>query len=173
VASTRARDLLVAPVVADEELQGWLAPLNPVLYPAPLLRSKAGAAPGCPTFGNEAVLDRPEAALTALGVPPGLHRPQSGTHEVVWWDPRSLELDREVENWMRERDLLLVDEGAARVAAQGHEQWQKRRSDTVERGERPSLRVETATARASSTAAEAVEVAAVEVRTSSRPGGRP
>ncbi|TMA73500.1 MAG: ATP-dependent deoxyribonuclease subunit A [Deltaproteobacteria bacterium] len=172
VASTRARDLLVAPVVADEELQGWLAPLNPVLHPAPLLRSKAGAAPGCPTFGNEAVIDRPEGALTALAVPPGLHRPQSGGHQVVWWDPRSLELDREVENWMRERDLLLVDEGAARVAAQGHEQWQKRRSDTVERGQRPSLHVETATARASSTAVEAVELAAVEVRTSSRPGGR-
>src|SRR5204863_5212575 len=68
VAATRARDPLVVPVVADEELQGWLAPLSPVLYPAPLLRSKAGAAAGCPTFGNEAVIDRPEGALTALAV---------------------------------------------------------------------------------------------------------
>ena len=73
---------------------------------------------------------------------------------------------------MRERDLLLVDEGAARATRQGHEEWQKRRSETVERGQRPSLRVETATARASSTAGEGVDVAAVEIRTSPRPGGR-
>ena len=171
VASTRARDLLVVPVVADEEPQGWLGALNPVLYPAPLLRSNASAAPGCPAFGKEAVLDRPQGALTALGVPPGLHRPQAGAHEVVWWDPRTLDLGREVENWMRERDLLLVEDGAARAAAQGHEQWQKRRSDTVERGQRPSLRIETATVRASSSAAEPVDVAAVDVRTF-RPGGR-
>jgi ATP-dependent helicase/nuclease subunit A len=73
---------------------------------------------------------------------------------------------------MRERDLLLVDEGAARPAAEAHAQWQKRRGDTVERGQRPSLRVETATARAASSAAETVEVASVEVRISSRPAGR-
>ena len=35
VAATRARDLLVVPVVGDEERDGWLAPLNKALYPAP------------------------------------------------------------------------------------------------------------------------------------------
>src|SRR5439155_535239 len=124
-------------------------------------------APAAPRLPSRFVDPARRVWAMPLAVPPGLHRPRLGGHQVVWWDPRSLELDREVENWMRERDLLLVDEGAARVAAQGHEQWQKRRSDTVERGQRPSLHVETATARASSTAAEAVELAAVEVRTSS------
>ena len=33
VAATRARDLLVVPVVGDEERDGWLAPLNKAIYP--------------------------------------------------------------------------------------------------------------------------------------------
>ena len=35
VAATRARDLLVAPVVGDERHEGWIGRLNPALYPAP------------------------------------------------------------------------------------------------------------------------------------------
>ena len=33
VAATRARDLLVVPAVGDEELDGWLSPLNKAIYP--------------------------------------------------------------------------------------------------------------------------------------------
>src|SRR2546427_253349 len=147
VAATRARDLLVVPVTADQELLGWLSPLNAAVHPTPLLRRDPRPAPGCPAFGGEAVLDRPQGALTALAVPPGLHAPQAGTHEVVWWDPRALDLGREEENWLRERDLLLVDDGAARLTSEAHQRWQERRKETLERGARPSLRVETATAR--------------------------
>src|SRR2546425_9844943 len=106
----------------------------------------------------------------ALAVPPGLHRPQAGAHEVVWWDPRVLELEREVENWLRERDLLLVDEGAARPTAQAHQRWQQRRSAAIEQGARPSLRVDTATARSlPAVAGEPVELAAGGVPDLSRP----
>jgi len=173
VAATRARDLLVVPAIADEEPDAWLEPLNAAIYPAPLTRGPPGAAPGCPPFGKEAVLDRPEGMFGVLAVPPGLHRPQSGAHEVVWWDPRVLELEREVENWLRERDLLLVDEGAARPTAQAHQRWQQRRSAAIEQGARPSLRVDTATARSlPAVAGEPVELAAVEIRDFSRPRGR-
>ncbi|HLX05067.1 MAG TPA: UvrD-helicase domain-containing protein, partial [Candidatus Binatus sp.] len=34
VAATRARDLIVVPAVGDEESDGWLARLNPVVFPA-------------------------------------------------------------------------------------------------------------------------------------------
>ena len=34
VAATRARDLLVVPAVGDEELDGWVGPLNKAIYPA-------------------------------------------------------------------------------------------------------------------------------------------
>jgi len=173
VAATRARDLLVVPAIADEEPDAWLEPLNAAIYPAPLTRGPPGAAPGCPPFGKEAVLDRPEGMFGALAVPPGLHRPQAGAHQVVWWDPRVLELEREVENWLRERDLLLVDEGAARPTAQAHQRWQQRRSAAIEEGARPSLLVDTATARSlPAIAGERVELAAVEIRDFSRPRGR-
>ena len=173
VAATRARDLLVVPVTADQELRDWLEPLNAAVHPAPLLRAQPRAAPGCPEFGKEAVLDRPDGAFGALGVPPGTHRPQAGSHEVVWWDPKALDLEREVENWLRERDLLLVDEGAAQATACTHQDWQERRAAVVERGARPSVRVETATERSLvAPDAEAVEAAAVEMRDFARPRGK-
>src|SRR2546427_5585634 len=173
VAATRARDLLVVPAIADEEPDAWLEPLNAAIYPAPLTRRDPRPAPGCPAFGGEAVLDRPQGALTALAVPPGLHAPQAGTHEVVWWDPRALDLGREEENWLRERDLLLVDDGAARLTSEAHQRWQERRKETLERGARPSLRVETATARSlPAVAGEPVELAAGGVRDLSPARGR-
>jgi ATP-dependent helicase/nuclease subunit A len=173
VAATRARDLLLVPVMADEEPQSWLQPLNAAVYPAPLLRAEAGAAPGCPQFGKEAVLDRPERAFTALGVPPGLHVPQAGAHRVVWWDPHALELEREAENWLRERDLLLVADGAAEAASQAHRQWQEQRAAALESGLRPSMRVETATGRSQKEAAAGpVALETVELRDFARPRGR-
>jgi len=174
VAATRARDLLVVPVAADQELPGWLTPLNAAVYPAPLLRRQPAAGPGCPQFGKDAVLDRPDGALAALAVPPGLHTPQAGSHGVVWWDPRKLDLEREVENWLRERDLLLVDDGAAAGTAQAHQRWQERRTAAIAAGTRPSLRVETATARSllAPAGGDEIQVASVELRDFSRPRGR-
>jgi ATP-dependent exoDNAse (exonuclease V) beta subunit len=173
VAATRARDLLVVPVTADQELQCWLEPLNAAVYPAPLQRAPPRPAPGCPPFGTEAVLDRPDGMLAGLAVPPATHTPQAGTHEVVWWDPRALELEREVENWLRERDFLLVEDGAAEANAQGHQRWQERRREALDRGARPSLRVETATARSLlAPAGEPVGLASVELRNFTRPRGK-
>jgi ATP-dependent exoDNAse (exonuclease V) beta subunit len=176
VAATRARDLLLVPVIADQEPQSWLEPLNPAVYPAPLLRGPPGAASGCPPFGKEAVLDRPDGIFTALAVVPGAHAPQAGAHQVVWWDPRALDLERETENWLRERDLLLVQEGAATAAAQAHRQWQERRTAAGAAGSLPTVRVETATGRsqvdAGTAGGEPVALETVELRDFARPRGR-
>jgi ATP-dependent exoDNAse (exonuclease V) beta subunit len=111
--------------------------------------------------------------LAGLAVPPATHTPQAGTHEVVWWDPRALELEREVENWLRERDFLLVEDGAAEANAQGHQRWQERRREALDRGARPSLRVETATARSLlAPAGEPVGLNSVELRDFTRPRGK-
>jgi ATP-dependent helicase/nuclease subunit A len=58
VAATRARDLLVAPVCGDEPIEGWLGVLNPVLYPPGDARRNSDRADGCPSFGEDSVLER-------------------------------------------------------------------------------------------------------------------
>ncbi len=79
VAATRARDLLVVPAVGDEPypVEGWVAPLNAAVYPASDRRRDAEPAPGCPTFGRDTVLERPDGdPATSLTVAPGLHELQ-------------------------------------------------------------------------------------------------
>jgi len=144
VAATRARDLLVVPVNGDEERESWLDALNPAVHPDPAERRDPRPAPGCPAFGRDTVLDRPEAASwSAAGVRPGLHRPQAGKHGVVWWDPRALDLDREPDGGLRRESLLHesetkeMDLGVARA----HEAWRERKAATVGAGSVPSFRV--------------------------------
>ncbi len=146
VAATRARDLLVLPQTGDGELEGWLDVLNPALLPRPLDRRSPRDAPGCPPFGKETVLDRPEGVFAALSVAPGLHSPQAGAHEVVWWDPASLELDKEPAGGIRGEALLVEDDvsrPAATAASRGHDEWKTRRAAAVAQGLRPSLRIAT------------------------------
>ena len=185
VAATRARDVLVVPVTGDGEPEGWLEPLHPALYPAPADQRQPRPLPGCPAFGKETVLDRPPGSFAPLSVSPGLHKPRAGAHEVVWWDPNALELDREVEGGLRSHDLL-VDSGSSAPAAAAHARWQEQRKSAIDAGTGPSLRVETATARAFASASgpterrpdaappipAAVAVEAVERRDPARPGGR-
>jgi ATP-dependent helicase/nuclease subunit A len=146
VAATRARDLLVVPQTGDGELEGWLDVLNPALLPRPLDRRSPREAPGCPPFGKETVLDRPEGVFAALSVAPGLHAPQAGAHEVVWWDPASLELNKEPAGGIRGEELLVEDDvsrPAANAASRGHDEWRARRAAALAQGLLPSLRIAT------------------------------
>lgn len=150
VATTRARDLLVVPVVGDtrdDETNGWLAKLDPVILPRDRRASKA--APGCPAFGDDTVLERPEEAARSTGasVKPGLHVPMEGTHTVVFWDPRALVLDREDDAGQRQQKVLAADEKGV-VAEEGigqHEAWKRGREDAVRAASRPSVVVRTVT----------------------------
>jgi ATP-dependent exoDNAse (exonuclease V) beta subunit len=184
VAATRARDLLVLPVVGDasgedEATEGWFDVLRPIAYPAPADRRRAEAAPGCPPFGQDSVYTRdPGAPARIASVAPGLHLARAGT-EIVWWDPAALELDREEEVGLRQDALLSADESGA-VAEEGtraHAEWQSERAGRVARASRPTLAVRTVTAAAEAAAAtptapgEAPE--AVERRELARRAGRP
>lgn len=61
VAATRARDLLVVPAVGDGPFQGgWLGPLDEAIYPPAAERREPATAVGCPTFGRDSVVDRPD-----------------------------------------------------------------------------------------------------------------
>jgi ATP-dependent exoDNAse (exonuclease V) beta subunit len=178
VAATRARELLVVPVVGDEERSGWLDVLNPVVYPDRARKRAPRPAPGCPAFGNESVLDRgPQGRAPAGGsVAPGLHAPQEGSHGVVWWDPGALELDREEQVGLRQERILVADEDG-RVAEEGtraHEAWQEARRRTLAAGATPAIDVQPVTGMLREVPAGAVPVRRESVPgdRAGRPGGR-
>ena len=154
VAVTRARDLLVVPVVGDEERDNWLAALTPVVFPEPSRKRKPRLAENCPAFGDDSVVERAIKCdrMPTDSVAPGLHQPRIGTHTVVWWDPKTLDLSKEPGGGLRRREILQPDEADGRVIASAgeaaHATWQARRSDALARGERPSIVVRTVTAAA-------------------------
>src|SRR5581483_2882610 len=117
VAATRARDLLVVPVVGEGRIDGWLAALDPAVYPDPaeVRRPLSRTAPGCPVFGDDTVCVRPPRVRRDGAVVPGLHRPRAGAHRVVWWDPAVLRLGVEESVGLRQQRLLEVDERGVRA----------------------------------------------------------
>ena len=138
VAATRARDLLVAPVVGDEPIAGWLEVLNPAIYPPQDARRSSSPAPGCPAFGEDSVLDRGPKGMPPPGgsVRPGLHPPIAHGSEIVWWDPAVLELDVEEEASLRQQRILESDKDGAAAAAseENYARWKLARDEVLARG---------------------------------------
>ena len=78
VAATRARNLLVVPVLGMDRIQGWLTPLDKALYPKGEDRLVRRPAAGCPEFGLSTI----RAGPRNQSICPGLHKPEAGSHEV-------------------------------------------------------------------------------------------
>jgi ATP-dependent exoDNAse (exonuclease V) beta subunit len=155
VATTRARDLLVAPVIGDERRDGWLAALAPVLYPSDDRRRQpeTRTVAGCPELGLDSLLERPERAPgRERGVAPGLHRPEIGRHRVVWWDPCALRLNVEESVGLRQQRLLEVDEEgvSSERGVRAHETWQAERARVRAAAAVPAMTIVTATSWAAS-----------------------
>jgi len=127
VAATRARDLLVVPAVGDQEMDGWLGPLNKSIYPPPDRYRNSTPAPGCPKFGNASVIDRPFFFTDEPSVKPGLHSPQQGTHSVVWWDPRTLNLTPPANLGLRRDEILTPSEPESQSSLTAYRAWQQKR----------------------------------------------
>ena len=147
VAATRARDLLVVPVVGDAKHEGWVDVLHPVVYPKPEDARAARTAPGCPAFGSESVCERPERApYGAVSIMPGLHTPEAGGHEVVWWDPRTLELDKASTTGLQQDEVLREDpEGVtSKAGLDAFAAWDDARQRLLSLGAQPALQVFTA-----------------------------
>jgi ATP-dependent helicase/nuclease subunit A len=170
VAATRARDVLVVPVLGDAAYEGgWLDPLMPAVYPPEPLRRRSARAPGCPDFpSKDSVLTRPDGdPARPTTVAPGLHlfgapssesrTPSPDKYSVVWWDPHVLTLGAESSFGLRRDDLIVKDGDMFAVEENlaAYERWQTDRQATVEAGSRQSLTVETATAWARTAAREA------------------
>lgn len=169
VAATRARDLLVVPAIGDAPMEGsWLRPLWGALYPPMERRRKAFAAPGCPPFGVDTVLARPdEAPFNDATVIPGLH--PFAHHQVVWWDPSTLGLDVKEQGGIR-RDELLKDTAAETVAADvaAHHRWQQDLANLKANASQPSVFCRTVTQDAEAPGADAPpRVMSVDVRAGS------
>ena len=153
VAVTRARDLLVVPVVGDEERESWLQALNPVVFPDPAKKRKPEPMPGY-RFGDDSVVERSSKTdrMPTDSVAPGIHRPRAGSHSVVWWDPHALVLGSEPGGGVRRREILQADEAndnaAANAGIAAHAAWQQRRASALAAGARPTIKVKTVTAAA-------------------------
>ena len=146
VAATRARDLLVVPSIGDETLEGWLAPLNKALYPAHDRYRHATRAEGCPKFGDASVLDRPFFVHEETSVQPGLHTPEQGPHEVVWWDPKVLKLAPPANLGLRQEDILRGDPNENESPSlTAYREWEARRERANVSGQEKGLDVFTAT----------------------------
>jgi ATP-dependent exoDNAse (exonuclease V) beta subunit len=178
VAATRARDLLVVPVVGDGPIAGWLEVLNPALYPLEDSKRKAEPAPGCPVFGDDSVLDRGPGAEPPNGgsVQPGLHCPSAAGPPVTWWDPSALQLDVEEHAPLRQQRIIETDpDGAAAAASEAaYAGWRTMHAETIDSASQPLLPVQTVTALARADAATGgIQVEIVKCPSSpERPGGR-
>ncbi|MCC6847517.1 MAG: UvrD-helicase domain-containing protein [Deltaproteobacteria bacterium] len=166
VATTRARDLLVVPVVGDERRDGWLAALHPVVYPEESRRRQPEAATpvACPRFGDDTVGERPERAPgRERAVAPGRHVPEIGAHRVVWWDPKILALGVEESVGLRQQKLLEADASgeSAERGIRAHAVWRATRERVSADAARATIAVATATAWAAATAAAGAAPAAL------------
>jgi len=143
VAATRARDLLVVPAVGDQEMDGWLEPLNKAIYPPLDRQRRPDPAPGCPRFGNDSVLERPPDLLAGpeMSVRPGLHFPKAGGHTVVWWDPHVLRLGVQGDAGLRQEEILA---GGSTASLEEYLAWREARDRVTESGRTPLWSIFTA-----------------------------
>jgi ATP-dependent exoDNAse (exonuclease V) beta subunit len=193
VAATRARDLLVVPAVGDDPFQagwdgaidGWIGPVHAGVYPPADRRRTSQEAPGCPGFGEDSVMERPDRDTPGHdNVRPGLHAfgnvgAAVDGYGVAWWDPRRLALDVQRVYGLRREDLI-QDPGRETVEAdrKRYDEWLTARQAAQELGARPSLRVRAVTEWArttpdgagAATLAREVVLVSAEAGTT-RPGG--
>jgi ATP-dependent helicase/nuclease subunit A len=190
VASTRARDLLVVPAVADDGAEKrytdpndwWIAPLFPAMFPSEALRRKPQLATGCPEFGRDTVLRRPaDQAFNVQPIRPGKYAfPEDGAttgssqYSIVWWDPSRLGLGKETSFAVRQEELLAkVDDSIVSEDLRAYDEWRSERRRTIEHGSQASVRLDTATRRAHRRSSEDVEPLQIEVVRCERETVRP
>jgi ATP-dependent exoDNAse (exonuclease V) beta subunit len=177
VAATRARDVLVVPVLGDGPYEGgWLDPLMPAIYPPEAARRDPKRPAGCGTFkSKDSVLNRPEGdPARPYTVSPGRHDfapartdragAAAAAYSVVWWDPHVLHLGAASSFGLRRDDLIVKDGDMFAVDERlsEYERWRDASARTLESAARPQLRVETATAWAAAMAESGIDTVIAE-----------
>ena len=182
VAATRARDVLVIPVVGDGPYEGgWLDPLMPAIYPPEPARRTPGTPAGCAAFqSKDSVMNRPDGdPARSQTVAPGAYvfgasnsqspAPASRTpsaesrvpteYTVVWWDPHCLRLGAASSFGLRRDDLIVKDGDKLAIEERmiAYERWRADHAAVVEVASRPGVRVQTATAWAAAAARDGID----------------
>ncbi|MBL8910209.1 MAG: UvrD-helicase domain-containing protein, partial [Archangium sp.] len=142
VAATRARDLLVVPACGERRFEStWTEPLYPAIYPRRGTEHSPRPAPKCPPFGVDTVLDRKGGMVPPETPMPGLHVCETGKNGSVWWDPKTLDLNREAPSGIEAAEALQDDsiESAKSIAA--FEEWKATRARAVLKGQKVSTEV--------------------------------
>jgi ATP-dependent exoDNAse (exonuclease V) beta subunit len=155
------------PTVGDERVEGWLAPLHPVIYPRGGRERAAERAPRCPDFTGDSVLERPSRARASpsMSVRPGKLAPEAGDTPVVWWDPHVLVLDALDTIGIRQQKILAPDAGGT-VASESeamHRAWTESRASAVTASSAPTLVTKTVTARRVEALPDAIAEIPVEI----------
>jgi ATP-dependent helicase/nuclease subunit A len=146
VAATRARDLLVVSAVGAKQYEGdesWLSPLYGALYPPEERWRIAGAARGCPKFGDSTVLEAPFDRSQDRCIRPGLHFADGG-HEVVWFDPKILKLEVSKREGVEDENVLSGTDEQASTGLERYNQWKARREEFIDSGCVPAFKLRTA-----------------------------
>jgi ATP-dependent exoDNAse (exonuclease V) beta subunit len=151
VAATRARDLLVVPVIGDQEYEGgWVSAMNGTLYPPLDRRRDAAPVPGVAPFRKDSVIERPDNEIASpQTVIPGWHRFEGDAPErsldVVWWDPAALRLGAEPPFGLRRQELISRDVSPDVIASgeRAYIDWRNSRAAALATAARPSLTVRT------------------------------
>jgi ATP-dependent exoDNAse (exonuclease V) beta subunit len=156
VAATRARDLLVVCAVGDVPLLGWVGPLNEAIYPPPDRRRDAIREAWAERFGPDSTLDR-EDTVPFTSMRPGIHAFEGDEgYAVTWWDPATLDLERQAAYGVRREELIAKDAapGVVDAGSEAYARWRVSRESAVEQGIRPTHRVLTVRARAAALSSE-------------------
>ncbi|MBV9481523.1 MAG: UvrD-helicase domain-containing protein [Acidobacteria bacterium] len=183
VAATRARDVLVVPVIGDDPTGSgpqiaeswWVAPLYSALYPAEPKRANPARACMCPDFGIDSVLKRPDGEpANETTVRPGAHGFGAGAsaYNVVWWDPKTLDLGKAPSFSIRQQELLEKgNDDVVERRLEHYQRWKQEREDLLSRGSVPGICFETASERAKSRIPVAGDVQVIEISREARPVG--
>ena len=161
--------------MGDEELDGWLSPLEQghLSGARPLSRLRLRA-PGCPEFGEASVVDRPFFSSDEPSVHPGLHAPRQGPHAVVWWDPHALNLGAPASFGLRQEEILLpLDASESESPSlKTYREWQAKRDQVSAAAQAKHFDIFTATEAAEQPAGfETVITHELIVKSGDRPSG--
>jgi len=146
VAATRARDLIVVTTVGTQEWDGWISPLNAALYPPTQNWHNSQNAEWCNFGSADSVLDWDSSLGEMRCVKSGLHTPRLGGHQVLWFNPALLELNKDIADGIANKEILQGDPGPGLVL---YDAWKSRRATILQNGTKPSFQIVVATDAAS------------------------